>query len=328
MTPTIQTTDLCKDYKGVRGLVDFSVTIESGLIGLLGPNGAGKSTFIKTLLGLIPPSSGSATVLGHDITISPVEIRRRIGYMPEHECLPSEIPGIEFVTKMGVYAGMRRSDAIRRAHEVLHYLGMGDERYRKISEYSGGMRQKTKLAQALVHDPELLFLDEPTSYLDPDARLELLKTVKEVGTRWNKTIIVSTHILPDVEMICDSVVMVAEGRLLMHGDLKRLLAGSQSSILVRLSGADPRTDDVRFIAKLKELGIVGEQAKEAIRVTKRGEETQDLIIQAAIKADVGIRYMNPETKSLDDLYLLTMDEEEERSSRNASMSGEPIKEVA
>jgi ABC-2 type transport system ATP-binding protein len=168
--PIIRTSGVTKRFGSVTALDDISLDVPPGATGLLGPNGAGKSTLIRVLIGLLEPTSGGGSILGKDIATEASSIRQRIGYMPEHECLILDMDAVSFCTYMGMMVGMARPEALSRAHEVLHYLGVGEERYRNISTYSTGMRQKIKLAQALVHDPELLLLDEPTNGLDPHGR--------------------------------------------------------------------------------------------------------------------------------------------------------------
>ena len=173
----IESTALTKAYGPHVALDSLDIEIHQGATGLLGPNGAGKSTFLKTILGLIQVTSGDGKVLGHDIRTQGDQIRQKIGYMPEHDCIPNHLSGVEFLIEMGLVSGMDTPSATQRTHEILGHLQMGEEKYRKIEEYSGGMRQKIKLAQGLIHGPEIIFLDEPTSGLDPKARHEMLDTI-------------------------------------------------------------------------------------------------------------------------------------------------------
>src|SRR5215203_6236777 len=203
-------------------LRNVAATFESGAVGLLGPNGAGKSTMIKSLLGFVKPDQGQMTVLGLDVATSPLEIRARIGYMPEND---AHIPGmnaVSFVAYCGELAGLGAVDAIQRAHEVLYYVGLGEARYRNVETYSTGMKQRIKLAQALVHDPDLLFLDEPTNGMDPKGRDEMLELVRDLAHRKNVNVIVSSHLLPDVEFTCDHVVVMDKGRVATEGPIDAL----------------------------------------------------------------------------------------------------------
>src|SRR5216117_3474526 len=201
-------------YGRSRALQDVTTTFASGAVGLLGPNGAGKSTMIKALLGFIVPTRGRMRVLGLDVADSPLEIRARVGYMPESD---AHIPGmnaVSFVAYCGELAGLPGVDAMQRAHEVLFYVGLGEARYRNVETYSTGMKQRIKLAQALVHDPDLLFLDEPTNGLDPKGRDEMLELIRDISNAKGIHVILSSHLLPDVEWVCGDVMVIHQGRRL------------------------------------------------------------------------------------------------------------------
>src|ERR1700687_5315665 len=203
-------------------LRDVTMACPAGAVGLLGPNGAGKSTMLKALLGFIVPDQGRMRVLGLDVAVSPLEIRARIGYMPESD---AHIPGmnaVSFVAYCGELSGLPRSDAMQRAHEVLFYVGLGEARYRNIETYSTGMKQRIKLAQALVHDPDLLFLDERTNGMDPQARDEMLELVRDLGRNKGVNLILSSHLLPDVEYTCDSIVVMDKGHVAVQGPIASL----------------------------------------------------------------------------------------------------------
>ncbi len=221
-SPVIETNALVKNYGPLRALNQIDLRVEPGPIGLLGPNGAGKSTLIKCLLRLHRLTSGSARLLGHDILRDGREIRQRVGYTPEQDCHIPGMAGCEYVTYCAQLCGLPFTDARRRAHEMLDYVGMGQERYRKVETYSTGMKQRLKLAQAIVHDPEIVFLDEPTNGLDPKGQSQMLDLVRRLWTDHHITIVVSTHLLPDVEQICDQIILIARGRILVHDTLARL----------------------------------------------------------------------------------------------------------
>src|SRR3954468_5270972 len=209
-------------YGANRALRDVTSSFAAGAVGLLGPNGAGKSTMIKALLGFIVPESGRMRVLGYDVAESPLEIRARVGYMPESD---AHIPGmnaVSFVAYCGELAGLPRVDAMQRAHEVLFYVGLGGARYRNVETYSTGMKQRIKLAQALVHDPDLLFLDEPTNGMDPKGRDEMLELIRDLGHNKNVNLILSSHLLPDVEYTCDDVVVMDKGQVAAEGPIAQL----------------------------------------------------------------------------------------------------------
>ena len=194
----VQIEGLSVFYGESRALNDVNLSIDSKSTGLLGPNGAGKSTLIKTILGFLVPSSGSVRIFGSSVHDNPIKIRQQIGYMPENDCYIPDITGLDFVSYMGELAGMPKDDAIQRAHEVLQYVNLGEARYRKIEAYSIGMKQRAKLAQALIHDPIVLLLDEPTNGMDPAGRQEMLELIREISTYKKIDVILSSHILDDV----------------------------------------------------------------------------------------------------------------------------------
>lgn len=204
-------------YGAFKALDGISFSIEGGSVGLLGPNGAGKSTLLKTLLGFARARAGSVQLFGLTQPRDALRVRQRLGYMPEKDILSPKISAVSFLTYCGQLFGMIRVDAMERAHEVLNYVGLGDSRYRPMETYSTGMLQRVKFAQALVHDPRLLLLDEPTNGLDPEGRLEMLELIRELAHKRHVTILLSSHLLPDIEHVCDRVVVVDRGRLLRDG---------------------------------------------------------------------------------------------------------------
>src|SRR5947209_8521188 len=203
-------------------LTDVTASFAGGAVGLLGPNGAGKSTLLKSLLGFIKPVRGQMRVLGFDVARSPLDIRARVGYMPESDAYVPGMNAVTFVAYCGELAGLSRTDAIQRAHEVLFYVGLGEARYRNVETYSTGMKQRIKLAQALVHDPDLLFLDEPTNGMDPKGRDEMLELVRDLAHNKGVSLILSSHLLPDVEFTCDHVVVMDKGRVATAGSIEAL----------------------------------------------------------------------------------------------------------
>jgi len=216
----ISTQGLTKRYPaGVTALDGLSVELEPGIIGLVGANGAGKSTLLRILLGLLAPTSGRATVLGHDASTEGTVLRRSVGYMPESDCLPPDVSATDFVSQMGRLSGLPTAAARERAAEVLRHVGLYEERYRPIGGYSTGMKQRVKLAQALVHDPRLLLLDEPTNGLDPAGRDEMLALVKRTGTEFGIAVIVASHLLGEIERVCDFLVAIDAGRLVRAAPL-------------------------------------------------------------------------------------------------------------
>ena len=225
---------------GVRTVLDgLDATVAGGAVGLLGPNGAGKSTLIKTLLGLLPAAAGHAKVLGEDVATHAFKLRRRVGYMPERDAAFPGLTGFQAVFYAGRLCGMPEADARRRAHEVLLFAGLEEARYREVSTYSTGMRQRVKLAQSLVHDPDLLFLDEPTNGLDPKGRREMLDLIRELAHRKGIHVVLSSHLLRDVEEVCHSVVVLQGGKLVRHEQLSTLARGARA-VGARRQGARAR----------------------------------------------------------------------------------------
>jgi ABC-2 type transport system ATP-binding protein len=218
--PLIATQSLTKRYPaGVTALDDLSIELEPGIIGLVGANGAGKSTLLRILLGLLPPTSGRASVLGYDVASQGTTLRRFVGYMPESDCLPPDTTATDFVGQMARLSGLPASSARERAAEVLRHVGLYEERYRPMGGYSTGMRQRVKLAQALVHDPRLLLLDEPTNGLDPAGRDEMLALVRRTGSEFGIAVVVASHLLGEIERVCDHLVAIDAGRLIRSAPL-------------------------------------------------------------------------------------------------------------
>jgi len=224
----IETTALTKVYPGdVTALDGLTVSVAPGVTGLVGANGAGKSTLIKILLGLIPPTNGQAKVLGRDCETSGETIRTLLGYMPEHDCLPPDVTATEFVTHLGRISGLPPTVAKERAAESLRHVGLHEERYRLIGTYSTGMKQRVKLAQALVGAPRLLLLDEPTNGLDPAGRTAMLELIGRIGTEFGISIVVASHLLGEIERICDHLVAIDSGRLLRADSITSFTQASQ-----------------------------------------------------------------------------------------------------
>ncbi|MFO0821500.1 MAG: ABC transporter ATP-binding protein [Pirellulales bacterium] len=236
MTPLMELTQVSHSYGPVRALSELTVRIEAGAIGLVGQNGAGKSTLMQILLGLIRPTSGTAHVLGLDVRKSGVELRRRVGFMPERNALIPGLNGVEYVALAGELCGMPRRQALRRAHETLSHLGMEDARYRRIDQYSLGMTQRIKLAATLVHDPDLLLLDEPTSGLDPEGRSAMLALLGTLAARPGKSLLLASHLLGDIERVCSSAIILHQGKVVSVGRLSDLKAARQRCYRLRWEG--------------------------------------------------------------------------------------------
>ena len=246
----IEAESLTKLFGRQRALSDVTLRVPPGTIGLLGPNGAGKSTFIKCLLNLETPTSGSAKVLGTDIRAHHRASREKVGYSPEQDCHIPGMVGCEYVTYCGQLSGMSFRQARQRAHEILDLVGMGQERYRSIDTYSTGMRQRAKLAQALVHDPRVIFLDEPTNGLDPSGREHILRLVGSLWRELGISVVISSHLLHDIERICDRVIIIANGRLLEHDSMEALKNRHR-----RIVEFAPAAETERFFAALTAAGL-------------------------------------------------------------------------
>ena len=296
-------------YGTNAALRDVSVAFPKGAVGLLGPNGAGKSTMLKALLGFVPPKSGKLEVLGLNVAERPLEVRSRLGYMPEND---GHIPGmnaVTFVAYCGQLAGLPKADAMQRAHEVLYYVGLGEARYRNLEEYSTGMKQRIKLAQALVHDPDLLFLDEPTNGMDPKGRDEMLDLIRDLGNNKGVDLILSSHLLPDVEFTCDYVVVLDKGQIAAAGTIDSLKGPSGRKYEVRVKG-----DKDRFIAALSGAGLTCEETEEDVMLVfvpgQSGASGADqrVICDQAARAGVQIRHLRNSLPSLEDVFARAVGE--------------------
>ena len=257
----LELSELQVEYGAVAALDGVSGSIPRGAVGLLGANGAGKTTLLRTILGFVRPSRGSIRVLGLDPRREPMEVRRRLGYMPEGDAFVAGMHAAGFVAYAGELSGLARDEATGRAHEVLDYVGLGEARYRQVETFSTGMKQRVKLAQALVHDPDLLLLDEPTSGLDPGGRDEMLALLADIVARLQINVILSTHLLPDVERVCSSVLVLDQGRVKAAGPLSSLLGARRLSYHVRLRG-----EAAAFLTDLVDEGGHAEETDDGWRI--------------------------------------------------------------
>jgi ABC-2 type transport system ATP-binding protein len=294
---SIEVKDISFSYGKIVALDGVTMTLGEGAIGLLGPNGAGKSTLLRILLGFLAPGRGEGRVLGHDIRRDQAVIRRSVGYMPESDCFIAGMDAVTFTAYFGELSGMPRREAMKRAHEVLFYVGLGEARYRLLDTYSAGMKQRLKLAQALVHDPRILFLDEPTSNLDPTGRAEVLDLIKDIATKKSIQVLLSSHILDDIESICASVVILNKGRLAAEGRMEDLRAIRYSLYEVRIKG-----DEQAFRLDLEAMGCrVDETEDRLIKVyMPEGGDRMDLF-RAAVRTGVQMRSFVKSRTSLEDL---------------------------
>jgi ABC-2 type transport system ATP-binding protein len=296
----VRVESVTKRFDQVEALSNLTVELSPGTVGLVGPNGSGKTTLLRLLMGLIPPSSGRLSVLGLDPQREPLRVRERVGYMPEHDCLMPDLSAVGFVSFLGRLSGLPREVAISRAHDVLEFVGLKEERYRKIREYSVGMRQRVKLAQAIVHDPPLCFLDEPTAGLDPPGREEMLRLIGILAKLGGHSFVLSTHLLPDTEGLVDQVLLLDAGRSLAAGPVAELLSESSAESVVRVKG-DPAT----FAAALAAKGITVRFDGSDLRVQLPEANTRPLF-EAAHATQTQVRYLGPSVRTVEDLFLSKM----------------------
>ena len=298
MDSVVQLERVSVAYGRQSALRDVSVTFPAGAVGLLGRNGAGKSTMLKALLGFVAPQQGRMDVLGMDVRRSPREIRARLGYMPEND---AHIPGmnaVSFVAYCGELAGLPRADAMQRAHEVLHYVGLGEARYRNIETYSTGMKQRIKLAQALVHDPDLLFLDEPTNGMDPRGREEMLALVDDIARNKGINLMLSSHLLPDVEETCDYVVVLDKGTVVAAGPIATLKGHSRRLFELRVKG-----ERGPFLGALAAEGIeIQDAAAEILRLFVPDACTPQSLFQLAVGHGLQVRHLRASVPTLEDVF--------------------------
>jgi ABC-2 type transport system ATP-binding protein len=299
LSALIELHDVSRDYGSFRALDRVTASIPPGRIGLLGPNGAGKSSLLKILLGLLPPSSGTGRVLGLDITTAGAELRRGVGYVPEADGLIPGMRGVDYVALAGELYGMPRREASRRAHELLTNLGMEDARYRRLEGYSTGMKQRLKLAQAMVHDPPLLLLDEPTSGLDPAGRDAMLDLLRTVGTEHGKSLILCTHLLGDVERVCETVLILNKGRLLRQGSVNELCAARQDRYRLYVQG-----DPTAFLEELllEGIRIIEDNERGRLRVTTPPNWQTRAFFALANNHGVTIHGLERDDESLEELF--------------------------
>ncbi len=309
--PVIETRNLTKQFKKHVALDNLTVEVPPAAIGLLGPNGAGKTTLIRILLGLSKPSSGSASVLGYDTVEEGVKIREEVGYMPESSVLPSNATAADFVGHMAEMSGLPQVSARQRAADVLFQVGLDEERYRLIKGFSMGMKQRVKLAQAIVHDPKLVFLDEPTAGMDPPGRESMLELIARIHTMMGMSVVLSSHILEDIERVCDYVIIINGGRLVMSGPIGKSRQ-DEGEIIVRVDG-----NSELFKEKLETLGISNIRMSSRSQVSPfpelivlhTSDDVYDAIRDTAVALDMPLRTMRSRVHSLEELYLNAVEDQ-------------------
>jgi ABC-2 type transport system ATP-binding protein len=285
-------------YGKIKALDGVDLDLPQGAIGLLGPNGAGKSTLLRILLGFLTPEMGEGRVLGYDIKTQQHMIRRYVGYMPEDDCFIPGMDAVSFTSYMGELSGMPRQEAMKRAHEVLFYVGLEESRYRMLETYSAGMRQRLKLAQAIVHDPKLIFLDEPTSGLDPQGRKEILELIMDISSKKDIQVLISSHILPDIEQTCSYVVILNKGKMAAQGQISELKQVKYSLYEMRIKG-----DEKSFMERMRSIkSQMEETADKLLKVYLPPGTNPQEIFKIAAQENIQIRHFLKSQTSLEDLF--------------------------
>ncbi|HSQ35720.1 MAG TPA: ABC transporter ATP-binding protein [Candidatus Binatia bacterium] len=299
MKDIIQLENISFNYGRVQAVRDLSLTLGDGVFGLLGPNGAGKTTLLKLLLGFLTPTAGRGQIMGFALAEKHKALRRGIGYMPESDC---SIPGMDAVSLtayLGELSGMPRQEAMKRAHDVLYYVGLDEARYRLVDTYSTGMKQRLKLAQALVHDPKLLLLDEPTSGMDPAGRKEMLELIRDIARKKSMNIIISSHLLPDIESTCRQVVIMNNGRIAAEESIAGLKKDNFRLFEIKVVGVQEP-----FFERLRALGCqVQENEKAMFKILFPGEVSPAALFDAAHAAGVQIRHFRQSKTTLEDAFM-------------------------
>jgi ABC-2 type transport system ATP-binding protein len=302
-SPAIELDGLTVKLGGRPILIDLCTSLGGRAIGLLGPNGAGKTTLLRTMLGFFPTDSGSARVLGHSLEQEGKLLRSKVGYMPENDSFVADMTAVHFVRLMAELSGLPPEPALERAHETLFYVGLGEARYRKLGTFSTGMKQMVKLAQALVHGPQLLMLDEPTNGLDPPARKRMLDLVTDIRDRGETSILLSSHLLRDVESVCDEVLILKDGKIAASCDLEAERRANRSFVEVEL-----QTPHDGFVDELRALGceIAVHEGGRFKMVLPSDKTVRDLYV-IADRLGVGIRHLDLKRDSLQDIFLRAME---------------------
>ena len=295
MTALLEAKALTKHYGNTIALESVDFEVRDGITGLLGPNGAGKSTAIKLFLGLLKPTAGSAEVMGEKPYES-VEIRSRLGYMPEHDCLPTSITASEFLTHMAQVSGIPPAYARTRAADILRHVGLEEERYRPIGQYSTGMKQRVKLAQSLAHDPIIVLLDEPTAGLDPGGREDMLRLIRRTGRDFGISIVLSSHLMGDVESTCDQIIVLDGGRVTEQGPVSRF---TQETETILIDVDDNREE---LVTELASRGIIARVDGISLAVELENEAQYDQIRDALVETGARLRRMAPRRHQLTDIF--------------------------
>jgi ABC-2 type transport system ATP-binding protein len=301
-SPVIEVRGVTKKFRNFIALDNVSLDIPRASVGLLGANGAGKTTLIRTLLGLAKPNSGSATVVGYDTQTQGTKVREHVGYMPEADALPMSTTAADFVGHMAEMSGLPARQARQRAADVLYQVGLSEERYRLIKGFSTGMRQRVKLAQAIVHDPDLVFLDEPTAGMDPQGREDMLELVERIYRSLGIAVVFSSHILEDIERVCDYVVILDAGKVVTAQPLGQMET-VRGQIIIRIDG-----DPAAFAGELRRQGLEVrtndvEIGRDEMIVEESDDRAYDLVRDLAVHQQVALRSLRSRSRTLEDIYL-------------------------
>ena len=305
----IRTAGLTKRYGKVTALDALDLELEPGIIGLVGANGAGKSTLIKLLLGLLEPTSGVGEVMGLDVFRQGPQLRQFVGYMPEHDCLPTDVSATEFVAHMAQVSGLPRAAARERTAETLRHVGLFEERYREMRGYSTGMKQRVKLAQALVHDPRLMLLDEPTNGLDPEGRDEMLRLIRRIGTEFGIAMILSSHLLSEIERVCDHLIEIEDGRLVRSVPMAVLTAPTRDLTV------EVDSDGDRLADHLRKRGVTVSSSGRFLLLQQEDDALLDVIRDGVVDLGLGLVRLEQGRRRLEELFQPQASPGEEAGSR-------------
>ena len=292
----IQTEGLTKRFGQITAVDALTVDVSAGVTGLVGANGAGKSTLLKILLGLLPATEGRASVLGLDVAVDGPAIRELVGYMPEHDCLPPDVSATEFVVHMAQMSGLPTTAGRERAADILRHVGLYEERYRPMGGYSTGMRQRVKLAQGLVHDPSLVLLDEPTNGLDPAGRDDMLELIRRIGTEFGISVIVTSHLLGELERVCSSIVVIDGGRLLRHSTTASVTAQTPL-VTIEVDG-----DLAALHARLIEAGVTVRSDGKLLHVDVGDDTAYDIVRDTVAELGLGLVRMERQRHRMTEIF--------------------------
>jgi len=304
MEKIIELKNITFSYGNFKAIDNITMEISQGIYGLLGPNGAGKTTLMKIILGFLNPSQGDGQVLNFNIRSDFIKMREKIGYMPEIDCLIPGMDGVNLTSYLGELSGMPKQEAVKRAHEVLYYVGLEESRYRIVDTYSSGMKQRLKLATALVHDPELLFLDEPTSGMDPQARKEMLELIQDISAKKTMNMIISSHILADIESTCENILIMNKGRIVSTQKVTDIQNEEKyNSYEMKLKG-----DIGEFKKQLPKFKLILNE-NNLYQINLPVDFSASSLFNIAYKTKVQIRHFSPKKATLQDAFVHAIGED-------------------